>query len=106
MAHGKELLLLLSLTMEQLADLSRSGQVCRVVAVTVAVIHPGYVRSTVTQPLELSWPGWPGGELDGAAAGAAPRRGSFCKECRFPSSSLSSAADVEINSETAQQGRP
>lgn len=68
MAHGKELLLLLSLTMEQLADLSRSGQVCRVVAVTVAVIHPGYVRSTVTQPLELSWPGWPGGELDGAAA--------------------------------------
>lgn len=65
MAHGKELLLLLSLTMEQLADLSRSGQVCRVVTVTVAVIHPGYVRSTVTQPLELSWPG---GDLDGAAA--------------------------------------
>lgn len=50
MAHGEELLLLLSLTMELLADLSRSGQVCRVVAVTVAVIHPGYVRSTVTQP--------------------------------------------------------
>lgn len=63
MAHGKELLLLLSLTMELLADLSRSGQVCRVVAVAVAVIHPGYVRSTVTQPLELSWPGRPG-ELD------------------------------------------
>lgn len=50
MAHGKELLLLLSLMMELLADLSGSGQVCRVVAVTVAVIHPGYVRSTVTQP--------------------------------------------------------
>lgn len=50
MAHGKELLLLLSLTMELLADLSGSGQVGRVVAATIAVIHPGYVRSTVTQP--------------------------------------------------------
>lgn len=33
---GKELLLLLSLTMELLADLSGSGQVCRVVAATMA----------------------------------------------------------------------
>lgn len=84
MAHGKELLLLLSLTMEQLADLSRSGQVCRVAAVTVGVIHPGYVRSTVTQPLELSWPGWPGGELDGAAAKCCTQTGLVLQGMQVP----------------------
>lgn len=46
---GKELLLLLSLTMELLADLSGSGQVCRVVAATMAVIHPG-VRTEYCDP--------------------------------------------------------
>lgn len=75
MAHGKELLLLLSLTMELLADLSRSGQVCRVVAAAVAVIHPGGTEYC-DPAMELRWPGWPGrpAELELHPDGARPAR--------------------------------